>query len=78
MRQNAPSFTAQEISFIVGRRPVKAVYHINQDGSRGGLVPADLKIPNGVYIHSSAVVMPGAVLRPNQRVEAGQLLTREE
>ena len=53
---------------VLGRR------FINPDGSVGGIVPMDMPIPRDVFIHSTAVVHPGAELAPGQRVRAYEIL----
>lgn len=49
-------------------REVPGDRYVNPDGSVGGLIPLGLRVPEGVWIHRTATILPGATLRSRQRV----------
>lgn len=59
---------ATEDGSVAGRR------HINPDGSLGGWVPITMTVPQDVYIHPSAFVLPDAKLEKGREVLPGEVV----
>lgn len=60
-------------AFVDGHgRTIKAVRHINPDGSLGGWVASTAKVGLGAFIEPGALIEPEAVVRPGQHVRKNE------
>lgn len=59
-------------------RAIPAVRHVNPDGSLGGWIPAGKVIPASVFVHRTAIVLPGANLKPNMVIGHGLVADGDE
>lgn len=61
--------------FLFGRPKLRQ--HINPDGTPGGMVPESAFVASDAFIGATAVVMPGAEVESRQRIESGEIYTRD-
>jgi hypothetical protein len=48
--------------------------HVNPDGSEGGFVAENVRVPESAYIHPTALILPGAEVEPFANVGSGQII----
>lgn len=73
-REKVDGTYCQEAFFGENGQPIKALRHVNPDGSIGGLYPEGTMMPENLYLHYTAVVMPGVTLESGQVVGSGKII----
>ncbi len=78
VRGDSVFFRAQNREEAVFNTPagqVKGHRHVNPDGSKGGWVPVDYQVPEGVYIDNRVSIWPGVTLPTGVTVIGPALIT---
>lgn len=61
------------LSSLFGRSKTPGSWHTNPDTSRGGFVPHDAQVSPKAFVGRTAVIMSGAQIGPEERIESGEI-----